>query len=145
MYVSGIQWNKSHFLPLSFPFLQENLHYLWTLFTYTSTSNSGQTCSNYPFQAEGTAATVLSQLATQRQQLTGAHENVWEMRQAAEKAKKDLASLAAKQRWRKQRLQLIAMVLAVIDFFLFIRLLRCGGSFFCKQQVEYYGNRWFFY
>jgi len=90
------------------------------------------------YNAEGTAATVLSQLTTQRQQLTGAHENVWEMRQAAEKAKKDLASLAAKQRWKKQRLQLIAMALAVTDFFLFIRLLRCGGSFFCKQQVEYY-------
>jgi len=90
------------------------------------------------YNAEGTAATVLSQLTTQRQQLTGAHENVWEMRQATEKAKKDLSTLAAKQRWKKQRLQLIAAALAVTDFFLFVRLVRCGGSFFCKQQTDYY-------
>lgn len=86
------------------------------------------------YNAEGTAATVLSQLTTQRQQLTGAKENVWEMRQAAEKAKKDLSALAAKQRWKKQRLQMIAATLAVLDLFLFARLVRCGGSFFCSQS-----------
>ena len=70
----------------------------------------------------------------QRQQLNGAHNNVWEMRQAAEKAKRDLTSMVHQARKKKLKLQIIAAGLAFIDFVLFLRLLGCGGSFFCKNR-----------
>eukprot|EP00816_Leptocylindrus_hargravesii_P001089 CAMPEP_0196813750 /NCGR_PEP_ID=MMETSP1362-20130617/38843_1 /TAXON_ID=163516 /ORGANISM="Leptocylindrus danicus, Strain CCMP1856" /LENGTH=164 /DNA_ID=CAMNT_0042190111 /DNA_START=9 /DNA_END=503 /DNA_ORIENTATION=+ len=83
------------------------------------------------YEAEGTAAAVLSQMTTQRYQLKAAHDDVWEMREATEKAKRELADMHAKSRKKKQRLQMIIAVLAVTDTFLLLRLLRCGGSFFC--------------
>ena len=73
-------------------------------------------------------------MQTQRQQLKGANQNVWEMRQNAEKAKRDITALIKKARKKKLKLQFIAMGLAFIDFVLFIRLLQCGGSFFCKSR-----------
>jgi len=85
-------------------------------------------------------------MRTQRGQLQGANDNVWEMRQAAEKAKKDITHISAKVRQKKLRLQMIVALLAAIDFFLFIRLVQCGGSFFCKRSSSssssnsYYGN-----
>lgn len=100
-------------------------------------------------QAEGTAATVLAQMTTQRQQLKGAHDNVWEMRQAAKQAKDDITLMAKRQRAKKMRLQMIVAALAFVDFFLFIRLLQCGGGFFCQSSSSssssssnnyYYGN-----
>eukprot|EP00979_Chaetoceros_neogracilis_P001947 scaffold349_cov267-Chaetoceros_neogracile.AAC.42 len=45
------------------------------------------------YETEATSAAVLSQMRTQRGQLQGAHDNVWEMRQAAEKAKMDISSM----------------------------------------------------
>lgn len=65
---------------------------------------------------------------------TGAHDNVWEMRQAAEKAKQDITIMAKKVRRKKRRLQAVAILLAFVDFILFIRLIECGGSFFCKKK-----------
>ena len=89
------------------------------------------------YQSENTATNVLSQMQTQRQQLQGAHDNVWEMRQAADKAKKDITALVKKAREKKFRLQIIVIVLATIDFLLFVRLLQCGGSFFCRRRGNY--------
>ena len=83
------------------------------------------------YEAEGTAAAVLSQMSTQRYQLKAAHDDVWEMREATEKAKRELADMHAKSRKKKKRLQMIIGVFAVADTFLLLRLLRCGGSFFC--------------
>uniref|UniRef100_A0A6T7IAS9 Uncharacterized protein n=1 Tax=Attheya septentrionalis TaxID=420275 RepID=A0A6T7IAS9_9STRA len=83
------------------------------------------------YEAEGTAATVMAQMRTQRHQLTGAHEDVWEMRQSTEKAKRELMDLRHKVLKKKRRLQAIVVGLAVVDFFLFIRIVKCGGSFFC--------------
>jgi hypothetical protein len=76
----------------------------------------------------------------QRQQLKGAHDNVWEMRQSAEKAKRDITQLIKKARQKKLRLQFIALGLALVDFFLLVRLLQCGGSFFCKSRSNYNNN-----
>lgn len=86
------------------------------------------------YQAEGTAATVLSQMTTQRYQLQGAHDNVSGMRDTTEKAKQELSELAAKVKAKKRRLQLIAVGLGVVDLLLFIRIAQCGGSFFCKSS-----------
>uniref|UniRef100_A0A7S3QDT0 t-SNARE coiled-coil homology domain-containing protein n=1 Tax=Chaetoceros debilis TaxID=122233 RepID=A0A7S3QDT0_9STRA len=98
------------------------------------------------YETEATSAAVLSQLRTQRGQLDGANTNVWEMRQAAERAKKDITSMAKKVRKKKMRLQMIVIVLAVVDFVLFVRLIQCGGSFYCKRRNysnnnnSYYGT-----
>ena len=84
------------------------------------------------YEAEGTASAVLSQMTTQRYQLQGAHDNVFHMRETTEKAKRELADLATKTLRKKRRLQAIAALLAVIDGFLFLRIVYCGGSFFCR-------------
>mmetsp|Transcript_13581 Transcript_13581/g.25503 ORF Transcript_13581/g.25503 Transcript_13581/m.25503 type:complete len:148 (-) Transcript_13581:928-1371(-) len=85
------------------------------------------------YETEATSAAVLSQMKAQRGQLKGAHDNVWEMRQAAEKAKADITIMIKKARQRKIRLQAIAVLLGSIDFLLLIRLIQCGGSFFCRR------------
>lgn len=90
------------------------------------------------YETEATSAAVLSQMRQQRQQLQGAQSNVWEMREAAEKAKRDLTSMAARQRKKKLKLQIIAGALALIDLILFLRLIQCGGSFFCKRRNNNY-------
>ncbi len=82
-------------------------------------------------------------MQTQRQQLQGAHGNVWEMRQAAEKAKHDITALIKKAREKKLRLQIIILVLAAIDFLLFMRLVQCGGSFFCRRRGNYNNNGYY--
>lgn len=86
------------------------------------------------YETEATSAAVLAQMRTQRGQLQGAHDNVWEMRQAAEKAREDISIMAKKVRRKKMRLQMVAAFLAVLDFILFVRLIQCGGSFFCKKS-----------
>lgn len=86
------------------------------------------------YETEATSAAVLTQMRAQRGQLQGAHDNVWEMRQAAEKAKQDITIMAKKVRRKKRRLQAVAILLAFVDFILFIRLIECGGSFFCKKK-----------
>ncbi len=87
-------------------------------------------------QTESTAGNVLNQMQTQRQQLQGAQGNVWEMRQSAEKAKRDIIAMVKKARQKKLKLQVIAIGLALVDFFLLVRLLQCGGSFFCKSRYS---------
>lgn len=84
------------------------------------------------YEAEGTAATVLSQMTTQRYQLQGAHDNVYEMRETTEKAKRELADLAAKTRKKKMRLYMVIAALSLTDLLLFARIVQCGGSFFCR-------------
>ena len=83
------------------------------------------------YEAEGTAANVLTQMHTQRHQLQGAHDDVWEMRKTAEEAKREMISLIAKNRRKKQRLYAIIAALAMTDIFLFLRIAHCRGSFFC--------------
>jgi len=86
------------------------------------------------YETEGVAQTVLSQMTTQRHQLQGAHDNVHEMREATEKAKRELMDLQVKMRAKKRRLQFIIGALGLVDFLLFIRLIQCGGSFFCRRH-----------
>ena len=83
------------------------------------------------YQAEQTANAVLSQLHAQRQQLQGANDDVWDMRQATEQTKRELRDLQAKYREKKNKLRIMIGLLAMIDFLVFLRLLRCRGSFFC--------------
>eukprot|EP00560_Eucampia_antarctica_P003186 CAMPEP_0197836492 /NCGR_PEP_ID=MMETSP1437-20131217/29168_1 /TAXON_ID=49252 ORGANISM="Eucampia antarctica, Strain CCMP1452" /NCGR_SAMPLE_ID=MMETSP1437 /ASSEMBLY_ACC=CAM_ASM_001096 /LENGTH=135 /DNA_ID=CAMNT_0043442707 /DNA_START=185 /DNA_END=592 /DNA_ORIENTATION=+ len=85
------------------------------------------------YQTEGTAATVLSQMTTQRNQLEGAHNDVHNMKETTEKAKNELINLIAKVRAKKRKLQLIVAALSAIDLFLFFRIAVCGGSFFCRR------------
>ena len=83
------------------------------------------------YQAESTANAVLNTLHGQRQQLQGANDNVWDMRQATEQTKKELRDLQAKYRQKKNKLRMIIALLATIDLLLFLRILRCRGGFFC--------------
>lgn len=83
------------------------------------------------FQAEETAKTVLSQLHTQRHQLGGAADDVWNMRIATEQAKRELEALKDKHMAKKQRLYIFIAMLGTVDFLLFCRLLQCHGSFIC--------------
>jgi hypothetical protein len=83
------------------------------------------------YQAEGTAANVLTQMHTQRHQIKGAHDDVWEMRKATEEARRELESLIAKNRRKKARLYAIIAALAMTDLLLFVRIAQCRGSFFC--------------
>lgn len=85
------------------------------------------------YQAEGTANAVLSQMTTQRYQLQGAHDNVGQMKETTEQAKKEIAELMLKAGRKKKRLQVIIAALAITDLFLLYRLLKCGGSFICPS------------
>jgi hypothetical protein len=83
------------------------------------------------YHAEETANAVMTQLHAQRQQIQGANDNVWDMRQATEQTKKELRDLQAKYRAKKLRLYFWIALLGTVDFLLFVRLLKCRGSFFC--------------
>mmetsp|Transcript_15261 Transcript_15261/g.35179 ORF Transcript_15261/g.35179 Transcript_15261/m.35179 type:complete len:124 (-) Transcript_15261:199-570(-) len=83
------------------------------------------------YQAEETANAVLNQLHGQRQQIETANDDVWETRQLTEETKRELAILQAKYREKKNKLKAIIALLALLDVFMFFRLLRCRGSFFC--------------
>ncbi len=83
------------------------------------------------YQAEETANAVLNQLHGQRQQIQGANEDVWETRQLTEETKRELHALQSKYREKKNRLRFIIVVLGMLDLLMFLRLLRCRGSFFC--------------
>eukprot|EP00529_Nitzschia_sp_RCC80_P032962 CAMPEP_0113444564 /NCGR_PEP_ID=MMETSP0014_2-20120614/2730_1 /TAXON_ID=2857 /ORGANISM="Nitzschia sp." /LENGTH=132 /DNA_ID=CAMNT_0000335577 /DNA_START=230 /DNA_END=628 /DNA_ORIENTATION=+ /assembly_acc=CAM_ASM_000159 len=85
------------------------------------------------YQTEETANAVLTQLHGQRQQLQSANDDVWETRQLTEETKRELHALSAKYREKKNRLRVIIGLLGLVDFLLFLRLLRCGGSFFCRR------------
>jgi chromosome segregation ATPase len=83
------------------------------------------------YQAAETANAVLNQLHGQRQQLQGANEDVWQTRQLTEETKRELHALQAKYREKKNRLKVIIVLIGLVDFLMFLRLLRCRGSFFC--------------
>mmetsp|Transcript_12305 Transcript_12305/g.35198 ORF Transcript_12305/g.35198 Transcript_12305/m.35198 type:complete len:155 (+) Transcript_12305:269-733(+) len=83
------------------------------------------------YEAEGTAAAVMSQLTTQRHQLQRAHDDVGDTRMKGEQAKRELDELINKVRRKKRRLQVIIAMLATVDALLFLRIAQCGGSFFC--------------
>lgn len=83
------------------------------------------------YQAEEKAATVLSQLHTQRHQLQGAHGDVSKMREATEKAKREIADLSTKMKQKRNKLLGIITMLGIVDFLLFLRIVKCRGSFFC--------------
>lgn len=83
------------------------------------------------YQAEGTAANVMTQLHTQRTQIRSAHNDVWDMRKATEEARRELESLIAKNRRKKARLYMIIAGLALTDLLLFLRIAQCRGGFFC--------------
>jgi hypothetical protein len=85
--------------------------------------------SNY--EAENTAANVLTQMHTQRHQLHGAHDDVWNMRITTEEAKRELVNLRAKNQRKRTRLYALIAALAFTDLFLFLRIAQCRGSFFC--------------
>ena len=88
------------------------------------------------YEAENTANAVLQQLNAQRQQLQGANEDVWDMRNATEETKRELRDLREKYRARKRKLYVYIAILGAVDLLLFLRLLRCGGSFFCRQRYH---------
>jgi hypothetical protein len=83
------------------------------------------------YQADETAAAVLQSMTAQKQQINGASSNVWDMRQATEKAKRELQQLHTKYRIKKQRLYVTIALLGSIDMLLFFRILQCRGNFFC--------------
>ena len=85
------------------------------------------------YQAETTANAVLSQLSGQRQQLKGANDDVWEMRQATEQTKRELGALRAKYAAKKRKLYGIIAALAVVDMLMFLRIISCRGSLFCRR------------
>mmetsp|Transcript_13727 Transcript_13727/g.28778 ORF Transcript_13727/g.28778 Transcript_13727/m.28778 type:complete len:124 (+) Transcript_13727:342-713(+) len=83
------------------------------------------------YQAEETANAVLNQLHGQRQQIQSANNDVWETRELTEETKRELGALQAKYREKKNKLKVIIALLTMLDLFMFYRLLRCRGSFFC--------------
>uniref|UniRef100_A0A7S1GJ28 Uncharacterized protein n=1 Tax=Cyclophora tenuis TaxID=216820 RepID=A0A7S1GJ28_CYCTE len=83
------------------------------------------------YSTDAAAANVLNQMHTQRQQLQGARDDVWAMREATANAKRELADLAARNRQRRLKLYGVIAGLSALDFILFIRIVQCHGSFFC--------------
>jgi chromosome segregation ATPase len=83
------------------------------------------------YQAAETANAVLNQLHGQRQQLQGANDDVWQTRQLTEETRRELRALSAKYREKKNKLKAIIVLIGILDFLIFLRLLRCRGSFFC--------------
>ena len=86
------------------------------------------------YQADETAARVLNQMTAQRQQIEGANNSVWGMREATEKAKREMTELHKKYREKKQRLYITIALLGLTDLLLFLRILQCHGNFFdCRR------------
>lgn len=84
-------------------------------------------------QAETTANTVLATLHAQRQQLQNANDDTWQMRTNVANAQRELKELQQKAWKKKQRLYVIIGMLAFVDTMLFLRIVQCGGSFFCRR------------
>lgn len=81
--------------------------------------------------AEEKAGAVLSQMHAQRHQLQGANDEAYKTRQVTEQARREMAEIKAKYRQKKMRLYIIIAVLSIVDFSMLLRIIRCGGSFFC--------------
>jgi hypothetical protein len=83
------------------------------------------------YQTDETAGSVLQKMTAQRQQIGSASDNVWEMRQATEAAKREILMLQQKYRQKKRNLYALIALLSVTDLLLFFRILQCKGNFFC--------------
>ena len=68
------------------------------------------------FKVEGTAGNVQSQLYTQRQQLEGTSNNVYEMRDATERSRREIAELIAKRdKKRHQLLMIVGRLVSILN------------------------------
>jgi len=83
--------------------------------------------------AETTANNVLAKLHAQRHQLQNANDDTWEMRQNVATAQRELKELQQKAWAKKKRLYGVIGMLSVVDLILFLRIVQCGGSFFCRR------------
>lgn len=84
-------------------------------------------------QAETTANNVLATMHAQRQQLQNANDDTWAMRTNVANAQRELKELEQKAWLKKRRLYTIIAMLAFVDLMLFVRIVQCGGSFFCRR------------
>lgn len=84
-------------------------------------------------QAETSANTVLATLEAQRQQLQNANDDTWQMRQNVATAQRELKELQTKAFKKKQKLYAVIGMLSFVDVMLFLRIVQCGGSFFCRR------------
>ena len=84
-------------------------------------------------QAETTANTVMATLHAQRQQLQNANDDTWAMRTNVANAQRELKELQQKAFQKKQRLYIVIGMLGLVDTMLFLRIVQCGGSFFCRR------------
>ena len=83
------------------------------------------------YQADETAARVLNQMTAQRQQIQAANNSVWGMREATEKAKREMTELQRRYRAKKQRLYVTIALLGLADLLCFLRIIQCHGNFWC--------------
>jgi hypothetical protein len=83
------------------------------------------------YQTDETAGSVLQKMTAQRQQIGSASDNVWEMRQATEAARREILALQQKYRQKKRNLYALIALLSVTDLLLFFRIVQCKGNFFC--------------
>jgi predicted nucleic acid-binding Zn-ribbon protein len=83
------------------------------------------------YETDEAASNVLHKMTAQRQQIEGAHENVWEMRKTTETAKREIQELQSKYLRKKARLYAMIVVLGVTDLLLFFRIIQCHGNFYC--------------
>ncbi|KAL3808187.1 hypothetical protein ACHAXA_009542 [Cyclostephanos tholiformis] len=84
-------------------------------------------------RAENTASNVILTLQMQRQKLQKANDDTWKIRSNAIKAQQQLKELQQKAWKKKQCLYAIIAMLAFVDYVLFVRIIQCGGSFFCRR------------
>lgn len=90
--------------------------------------------------AETNANNVLAKLHAQRHQLQNANDDTWEMRKNVATAQRELKELQQKAWAKKRRLYGIIGLLAVVDLMLFLRIVQCGGSFFCRHYSSSSGS-----
>lgn len=88
----------------------------------------------YYMQAENVASNVILSLQMQRQQLQKANDDTWKIRSNAIKAQQQLKELQQKAWKKKQCLYAIIAILSFVDYVLFVKLVECGGSFFCRRS-----------
>lgn len=84
-------------------------------------------------EAETTANTVLAALEGQRHQLQNANDDTWAMRMNVANAQRELKELQTKAWQKRKRLYVIIGMLSSVDLLLFLRIVQCGGSFFCRR------------
>ncbi|GMH99068.1 hypothetical protein TrVE_jg9174 [Triparma verrucosa] len=85
------------------------------------------------YEAQATASNVMFNMNGQRDQLEGARENVRGVQEMTKLAKVELEEIRMKATWRRRKLYVIIAVLSITDAFLFYRLAKCGGYFWCAS------------